>query len=146
MQVVMLIVSIALLGVIVFFVVSPKSSRLLRLSGIIALALIGLNLGVCGVFLLRGPREVEPEITIPFLEGSEPKPKEKTNAGVVVGYFLAFAAIFGLVAYSSIKEKEKKYEPAKKPVKNKAFQGDNEAKLDVEHDSGNDETFDIGVD
>jgi amino acid transporter len=146
MQVVLIIISMALLGCIIYFVVSPKSSRLLRMSGIIALALIGLAVGVCGVLLIRGPAEVETAIPLPFLTDAEPKPKSKTNIGVVIGYFAAFVIIFALVAYSSKKEKGRKYEPVKKAVKNEAFQNVNENKLDLGQETIDDESFDIGLD
>jgi hypothetical protein len=146
MQVVLVILSLTLLGAIIYFVVSPKSSRLLRVSGIIALVLIGLALGVCGIVLVRGPAEVEDAIPLPFLLDAEPKPKNKTNIGVIIGYFAAFAVIFGLVAYSAKKEKQRKYEPVKKAVKREDFQSVNENGLDLEHDSIDDESFDIGID
>jgi len=146
MQVVLGIISIILLGVIIYFVVSPKSSRLLRISGIIALGLIGLAVGICGVFLIRGPAEVKTEISLPFLTDADPKPEKKTNTGVVIGYFAAFAFIFGLVAYSSRKEKGKKDEPVKKAAKKEAFENVDKNKLDVGQEPGDDESFDIGLD
>ena len=138
------IISIILLGVIIYFVVSPKSSHLLRISGIIALALIGLAVGVCGVFLLRGPAEVEEEIPLPFLIGAEPKPEPKTNVGVIIGYFVVFAIVAGLVAYSSRKEKGKKHEPVKKVAKKEVFESSDQNKLDLGQEHGDDESFDIG--
>ena len=145
MQVVLGIISVILLGVIIYFVVSPKSSHLLRMSAIIALALIGLAVGVCGVFLLKGPAEVETDIPLPFLTDAQPKPETKANVGVVIGYFAVFAFIFGLVAYSSRKEKGRKYEPVKKAAKKEVSKSDDENKLDLGQEPGNDESFDIGL-
>jgi hypothetical protein len=146
MQVVLAIISMALLGVIIYFVVSPKSSRLLRMSAIGALALIGLAVGVCGVFLLRGPAKVETGIPLPFLLDAEPKQENKINVGLIIGYFAAFAVIFGLVAYSSKKEKQRKDEPVKKPAKKEAFKSADENELDLGQVTGDDESFDIGID
>jgi len=146
MQVVLAIISLVLLGVIIYFVVSPKSSHLLRLSAIIALALIGLAVGVCGVFLLKGPAEVKAEIPLPFLTEAEPKPKSKTNIGVIIGYFAVFVIIFGLVAYSSKKEKGRKFEPEKKVVRNQDFQVVDDNALDIGNELKDDESFDIGLD
>ena len=142
MQVVLAIISVALLGVIIYFVISPKSSRLLRISAIIALALIALAVGVCGVFLIRGPAEVDTAIPLPFLTDAGPKPKAKTNIGVIIGYFVVFAVIFGLVAYSSKKEKGRKYETEKKPAKKEVFKSVDDNKLDLDA-PGDDESFDI---
>jgi len=146
MQVVLGIISFVFLGVIIYFVISPKSSHLLRLAAIIALALIGLAVGVCGVFLLRGPAETETVIPLPFLADAEPKPKSKANIGVVIGYFAVFAIIFGLVAYSSKKEKGRKYEPEKKEVRKQNFQVVDDNALDIGHELKDDESFDIGLD
>jgi multisubunit Na+/H+ antiporter MnhC subunit len=145
MQVVLGIISVILLGVIIYFVISPKSSHLLRMSAIFALVLIGLAVGVCGVFLLRGPAKVETEIPLPFLTDADPKPQAKTNVGVIIGYFAVFALIAGLVAYSSRKEKGKKYEPVKKAAKKEAFKSDDENKLDLGQSPGDDESFDIDL-
>ena len=147
MQVVLGIISFVLLGVIIYFLVSPNSSRLLRISAIIALSLIGLAIGVCGVFLIRGPAKVETEISLPFLTDSEPKPQNKTNIGVIIGYFAVFALVFGLVAYSSKKEKEKKQEPVKKPERKQDFKIEDDNELDIGNNSAtDDESFDIGID
>jgi len=146
MQVVLGIISFVLLGVIIYFVVSPKSSRLLRMSGIIALVLIGLAVGVCGAFLVRGPAKTETVIPLPFLADAEPKPQSKTNIGVVIGYFAVFVIIFALVAYSSKKEKGRKYEPKKKETRKENFEVADDSTLDIGHEIKDDESFDIGLD
>ena len=146
MQVVLGIISFILLGVIIYFLISPKSSRLLRKSAIIALVLIGLAVGVCGVFLLRGPAEVKTEIPLPFLTDAKPKQESKTNVGVVIGYFAVFAFIFGMGVYYSKKEKGRKYEPVKKPAKKEVPESADENKLDPGQKPGDDESFDIGLD
>jgi len=146
MQIVLGIISFVLLGVIIYFLVSPKSSRLLRMSAIIALSLIGLAIGVCGVFLLRGPAKVETEIPLPFLTDAEPKPQNKSNVGVIIGYFVIFAIVASLVIYSSRKEKEKKQEPVKKPERKQDFKIADEHELDIGNTSTDDESFDIGID
>jgi len=111
-----------------------------------ALALIGLAVAVCGVFLLRGPAEVEAEISLPFLTDAKPKQQNKTNAGVIIGYFAAVAFIIGLLAYYSKKEKERKNKPEKKAVRSQDFQAVNESALDVGDEINDDESFDIGID
>jgi len=146
MQVVLGIISFVLLGVIIYFVVSPNSSRLLRISAIIALSLIGLAIAVCGIFLVRGPTKVVTDIPLPFLTDADPKPQNKINAGVIIGYFVAFAIIFGLVAYSSKKEKEKKQAPVKKPERTQDFKIADEHEMDLGNNPSDDESFDIGID
>jgi len=146
MQVVLGIISFVLLGVIIYFLVSPKSSHLLRMSAIVALILIGLAIGVCGVFLIRGPTKVVTDIPLPFLTDADPKPQKKSDVGLIVGYFVIFAVIFGLVAYSSKKEKEKKQAPVKKFEKKRDFKIADEHELDIGNNSSDDESFDIGID
>jgi amino acid transporter len=146
MQVVLGIISFALLGVIIYFLVSPKSSRLLRISAIIALTLIGLAIGVCAIFLVRGPAKVETDIPLPFLTDAGPKPQNKSNVGLIIGYFVVFAIIFGLVAYSFRKEREKKQEPVKKPDRKQDFKIADDHELDIGNNSADDDSFDIGID
>jgi len=147
MQVFLGIISVILLGVIIYFLVSPKSSRLLRISSIIALSLIGLAIGVCGIFLIKGPAKVETDIPLPFLTDATPKPQKKINVGVIIGYFAVFAIIFGLVAYTSKKEKEKKQMPVKKPERKQAFKIADDNELDIGNNStADDDSFDIGID
>ena len=148
MQALLVIISLALLGGIVHFMISPKSSRLLRISAIIALIFIGLAVGVCGVLLLRGPTKVETAVPFQFLlDAEQPKPQNRINIGVIIGYFAVFAIIFALVAYSSKKEKQKKDEPEKKAVKNQGFQSADENDLDLGNESEpvDDDSFDIGI-
>jgi len=146
MQVVLGIISFALLGVIIYFMVSPKSSHLLKMSAMGALALIGLAVAVCGVFLLRGPAKVETEIYLPFLTDAEPKQQNKTNTGVIAGYFAAVAIIIGLLAYYSKREKERKNKSEKKAVRAQNFQAADESALDINEELNDDESFDIGID
>jgi amino acid transporter len=144
MQVVLGIISFVLLGVIIYFLVSPKSSHLLRISAIIALSLIGLAVGVCGVFLIRGPAKVETEIALPFLIDAEPKKQEKSDVGLIIGYFVIFAIVVGLVVYSSRKEKEKKQVPVKKPERKQDFKIADDHELDIGNNSADDDSFDLG--
>jgi hypothetical protein len=54
--------------------------------------------------------------------------------------------IAGLVAYSSRKEKERKYEPEKKAVRKEVFHSGDENKLDLGDAPVDDDSFDIGLD
>jgi len=88
---------------------------------------------------------VETEIPLPFLTDAKPKQETKTSIGVIIGYFAAFAIIFGLVAYSSKKEKGRKAEPVKKAPKKENFQSANENEMDPEQKQSDDESFDIDL-
>jgi len=101
MLVVGIIFSIGLLGAIVYFAVSPKSSRLLRLSAIIALGLICLSLIVCGIFIIKGPAEDPDIILLPIFQDSAPETKNPVHiwdlvimAVILVGLTLVIAKAF----------------------------------------------------
>ena len=64
MLVILGILSAGVLGVIIYFVISPKSSKMLKLTALIALGVTCLTLGICVVILLRGSGKAEE--TIPF--------------------------------------------------------------------------------
>ena len=142
----MVIVSIGLLGTIIYFLVSPKSSRLLRISAIIALALIGLTLGVCGIILIKGPSQSQETIPLPFLIDGIDQPAKKTNVALIVTFLAAFSIITGLVIYSYRKEQLRKDVPvkAKKEDDSQLFQSGDD--LNIKHTSGDDDSFDLGLD
>jgi len=121
MQVVLIILSVGLLGVIIYFAVSPKSSRPLKLAAIIALALIGLSLGVCGIMLIRGPGQGKAVITLPFLLDDTPQPPpKKSNLAVILTFLVSFFFIVGLVLMTTMREKKNKAVPQKKPQEKSA--------------------------
>ena len=140
----MIILSLGLLGVIIFFVVSPKSSRLLRRSGIIALGLIGLSLAVCGIFLIRGPSQGQVVLPLPFLPHDAAPPAKKTNLPVILAFLASFLFILGLVVMTSLKEKQKKFVPEKKVMETSLFQENED--LEIEQAPSDEDSFDIGLD
>jgi len=144
MQVVLAIISLGLLGVIIYFLVSPKSSRLLRLSAIIALALIGLSLGVCGVVLIFGPEENEEEFSLPFLT-EETEPAKDSNLGMIIGFLVAFIAISGITIYAYKKEQKRKDVPKKEKKREnpQLFQASPDPV--PEQKPSQDDSFDLGL-
>ena len=144
MQVVSIIFSVALLGVIIYFVVSPKSSRLHRLAGIIALGLIGLTIGICGIFLIRGPSETAEFVPLPFILDSDPPPPKKGNTAMIITFIVAFLFIAGLVLMSALKEKKKPVEIRKKTDDSKVFQDHDD--LEIEQAPDEDDSFNIDLD
>ena len=145
----MIIFSLALLCVIIYFLVSPKSSRLLRLSAIIALALIGLSLGVCGIILIKGPSQDTETISLPFLADGEAPPAKKTNVSMIIAFFVTFLFISGLAMYSFVKEKGRKEVPVKKRDEPKELQSDGGLNIDqglnIGQAPGEEDSFDIGL-
>ena len=120
MLVVLIILSVGLLGVIIYFAISSKSSKPLRLAAVLALALICLSLGVSCFFLIRGPVEDPSAIPIAvLLEGTKPAKKESNIMNIVS---MALVLVFlGLVITKAMRDQAKIDKLAVKTVQPKAF-------------------------
>ena len=145
MQIVLTIISVALLAVIIFFAVSPKSSRLLRISALVALGLICVSIAVCGFFLIRGPGESKAVVALPFILDDSPPPT-KSNTPAIVLFIVVFLVILGILAYLSIREQKNKEVVDKKIAQTlhetmHHEESANEDEIDMEGES-----FDIGID
>ena len=114
MQVFLVIISVVLLGVIIHFLVSSKSSKLLKLVAIIALGFIALSLIVCGIFLIRGPGGDKEAITPPFILESDPQPAKQSNMAMIITFLVVLLLIMGLIVRTTLNEKKK---PAKPEIK-----------------------------
>ena len=149
MQVFLSILSVGLLGFIIYFAVSPKSSGLLRLTALAALGLIAISILVCGIMLIRGPSEPVATIPLPFLPESSPPPEKKSDLPMLIGFLVVFLFLLALIYYSARKERQRKEAMPKEPAKPKAAQtSDAEVKeeSDTEKINLDDDTFDIGLD
>ena len=149
MQVVLIILSVGLLGVIIYFAISPKSSRLLKISALIALGLIAVSIGVCGVFLIRGPGKSQTAVPLPFIV-DDSQPVKKSNAPMILSFAVVFLFILGLTAYLTMKERKNLADKGKKAPGPSAFKASipqkNESAVQEEQISINDDSFDIGLD
>ena len=148
MQIVLIILSLGLLGVIIYFVVSPKSSRLLRLVAIIALGLIALSLAICGIILIRGPSEDTEAVVPPFILESDSKPAEKSNVPMVITFLIVLVFIMALIVRTSINEKKKPVKPEKKEDKPKPVQKpseDSAVNVDSAPGSDDDDLFNLDI-
>jgi len=110
----LIILSAGLLGLIIYFAVSRKSSRHLKLAAFIALGLIVLALVVAGFFLIAGPGESAHEIPLPvFQEGTVPV--EDSNIVEVVIFLVIFLLILGFIIASALRKQRKKEGEGKVP-------------------------------
>lgn len=112
--------SFGLLGMIIYFAVSPKSSRLLKLAARIALVLISLSLVIGGIFLVIGPGEGGDYIPLPVFLDQPPAEDQGNNIAGVVIFLLIFALIMGLVIYLSAKA-HRKNDKSAKPRNHRSF-------------------------
>ena len=154
MLVVLIVLSVGLLGTIIYFAFSKKSSRLLRISSLAALGLIGLSLGICAIFLVIGPGEEEGSIALPFITDT-PEPKgAQRNTFEIVLFIAVFLGIMGLILGLYFRDYRKKSKQSKPAVKKAAFKNDGELynlgldseKTEEKKDEIDDLDFDIGLD
>jgi len=115
MQVVLIIFSIVLLGVIINFAVSRKSSRILRLSALGALALIGLSLGVASIIIaLSGSNNDTEESHLPIFLDVPTEAPAKSNAVEIIIFLAVLAVIIILIVAISYREKKIRQAEVKK--------------------------------
>jgi len=105
MLVVLIILSLGLLGGIIYFGFSPKSSKLLKLSAFIAMGLIAVAVGICSIVLIIGPAEETDEIILPIFEDSEPAPKDN-NTGAIWAFVILLLAMIGLIFFLNRREQK----------------------------------------
>ena len=122
MQVVLIILSLVLLGVIINYAVSSKSSRFLRLAALIALGLIALSLGVASIFLaLNGSDHETEESQLPIFLNAPTETSDKGNlVEIVIFLVILFAIIVLIVVIASMDNKRRQAE-AKKAGASPAF-------------------------
>ena len=108
MQIVLAIFSLGFLGTIIYFAVSQKSSRFLKLAAFIALGLIAVSVAVAGFFILMGPGEPEVFIPIPALQNQPAQAPQDNNIMGSVIFFLIFVIILGVIIYAHHRDQKKK--------------------------------------
>ena len=116
MLIVGIIFSIGLLGVIIYFAISAKSSRLLKLTAIIALGLISLSLVISGIFIIKGPAEDPSIIQLPVFQDTAPQVKKSFR---VVDIVILAVMIIGLVVVIVKASKDQKKTPKKAASKSR---------------------------
>ena len=145
MIVVLIIFSVGLLGMIIYYAVSAKSTRILKLAATIALGLIGLAIVVCAIFIIIGPREDPNAVLLPFVAEESAQTTTNSNTSIMdIIIFVVLLGIISLVIRKSMKEQKKmaKMQAEKKPTKTKTIQEE-----DIQEESTSfldDESFDLG--
>ena len=107
MLVVGIIFSIGLLGAIIYFAVSPKSSKLVRLSAIGALGLIILALLISGFFIIKGPAEDEDVIPLPVFQDSGTVEVKRPFRVLDVSIIGALLLILAVVIVKALRDQKK---------------------------------------
>jgi drug/metabolite transporter (DMT)-like permease len=103
MIVVGILASLVLLVVIMRFAISKQTDKPVKRAAIIALAVIGVAIGICLIVIAAGPKTVEEEPIFAGLSPEEPAPVTNPAtvyaliAGVIMMLFV------GLIIFRSIK-------------------------------------------
>ena len=140
MLVVGIIFSIVLLVTIIYFAISPKSSRMLRLSAVIALGLISLSLAICGFFIIRGPAADDTVLPLPVFQDTAEQPKKAIPLMDILIIAVMLLALV-LVIVKSLKDQKKM--PAEAPKAREALDFPD---ADLEHGSSandDEDSFDL---
>ena len=147
MLIILAILSVGLLGTIIFFAFSTKSSRLLKLAALVALGLIGLSIGICAIFLIIGPSEKSDEFTLPIFSDAPQPPPQHTNIVESIVFFAIFVGIMGLITVLAIRDHRKKGAIPVKPEQKAVFANpaDIELKPKEKDEKKGDDDFDIGL-
>jgi hypothetical protein len=146
------IVSLGLLGMIIYFAFAPDSGRQLRLVAIIALGAITIALFVCGILIIKGPGEQVDGMPFPnpFVDSGQ-----QAGGGVRVMdllIFLGIMAIMALILFKAYRDQQKIAKPEKKAAASSIFSkkdadtGDDLDDLGLDNTSFDDESFDLGLD
>ncbi|MCL2008905.1 MAG: purinoceptor-like [Treponema sp.] len=146
----MIILSVGLLGLIIYYAVSPKSTRELKFAATIALGVIGLAVIVCGIFIIMGPRQNPNAVDLPFLSEEEGRSAASSTSITDILIFLALFGVIAMVVYRSMKQQKKMLAEAKEVKPKKApiipEKGDINDDLDDTASLLDDESFDLGID
>jgi len=119
MQVVLIILSAGLLGLIIYFAVSSSSSRLLKRVSIVAMGLIALSLVVAGIIVLLGPGGTE-EVVLPIALGQQAPAADDTNYFGFIIFLLLFLLIIGLIIALTHRDSKKKEMERKNALKTRS--------------------------
>ena len=148
MQIVLAILSVGLLGLIVYFAVSPKSSKMIKLAAVVALGFIGISIGVCVFFLIKGPSQDPAAISLPVFQDTPTVPAQKTNVSAILVFITFLLVVLGLIIIAVRRDRLKNKETPKENEAPASFQGNDDLNLGFEEEPEKkdfDDSFDIDI-
>ena len=113
MLIVLAVLSLGLLGLIIKFAISSKSSRLLKRAALIALILIVVSIGICAVILIIGPGEESDEAGFLVFQDAVPVPAREKNYVETIVFIVIFLSFLGFVVLLFRRDRQKKEGPLK---------------------------------
>ncbi|MDR2177897.1 MAG: hypothetical protein LBP20_07665 [Treponema sp.] len=100
--------SVVLLGVIVYFALSPRSSKGLRLAALAALGAIMLAIVICAVIVFTNQGTVEEGPVMPdFYTASAPQSAPKGNSLILLLLAVFLLVFLGVVVFLAMKERQR---------------------------------------
>ena len=143
MLVVGIIFSVGLLGFIIYIAISPKSSKLHRLSAIGALGLIMFSLLICGIIIFIGPTKEDPDaILLPIFTDSAPAVKKNYRVADIV-IMVALLGILSAVIAKALKDQKKAEAQAPRQNKNLVVPDDDDLDHEIISADNEEESFDL---
>ena len=137
-----IIFSVVFLGAIIYFAVSPKSSKLLRLAAIIALGLIVISLVISGIFIIKGPSKDPALISLPVFVEQAPQGKSSFRITDLLIIF-AFLLALSLVIVKALKDQKKAMAEVPKLEKNLNVSNDDDLETETAEDDSDEESFNL---
>ena len=147
MIIVLIILSVGLLGVIIYFTFSPKSSRLLKRTGIGALVAIFVAVGICGFLIIRGPQEETTGIPLMLLPDVPGQAASKVNVVDIIILVVLMGAIC-LVILKALRDERKARLQVKKTKSSPVLTDDDDIDFGESRKKRKEEedNFDAGLD
>jgi hypothetical protein len=100
--------SVVLLGVIVYFALSRRSSKIIRLSALGALGAIMLSIIICAIIVFAGRGSAGDEPVMPDFFATEPLPAAPQGNFLALFFLALFLlALLGSVTFLSLKERKR---------------------------------------
>jgi cbb3-type cytochrome oxidase subunit 3 len=106
--IVLSVLSLGLLGLIVFFFFSKKSSPALKRAALGALAAIVLSLAVSGFIIIRGSAASEAELYLPVVTAADQPPVKGANITGLLVFLVILVALLGVIIYLGMRDQKKK--------------------------------------
>jgi heme/copper-type cytochrome/quinol oxidase subunit 2 len=105
------VLAAALLGGMIYTFLSTKSTKSIKLAALIALALSGISLAVCGIFVVLSGGAAPAEGLYPVPAAVEEAPVDSGNDILVIAIILVILlAFFGFIIFLGLKDQKKKTE------------------------------------
>jgi hypothetical protein len=99
--------SLVLLGLIVYYALSPRSSRILRFSALGALGAIMLSIVICVIVIFAGTGGNDEPVMPDFFAAEPLQPAPRANFFVLFLLALFLLAFLGIVIFIAMRERRR---------------------------------------